>query len=132
MKKIKLTLEAKEALDAYLISYGHYTFKEKVSHYLKYSNGWIRKSKPLKDLGLTKFIECLLYGYELAIPSFENKAAKLSFNHRSIKDIVSTKGEIFYEFDKNKFGSLSIEDAKFVRDSLSELIEFYEDKRRKF
>lgn len=124
MPKVKVTSEEKEALDTFLSTNSN--IGENITYYVNYSKSFSNAYKPLKDMGLEKFVKCLMDGYELEMPpspKYFRNGIDISYN-KTDNDLLNFPGREIYINAPNK--GMDIEETKEVCKALNELINHYE------
>lgn len=126
MDKVIVTEEQYKALNTML---RHESEISCIKNFIEESHLWNAIFMPLKELGLEQFTKAVLYGYErkIKVPKYiKNNDIILSFTQESIESIRNTS-TIMITSNRNRVSHYNIEEAKFVSESLSKLITFYEN-----
>lgn len=127
MTKEKITLEEKKALSLY--TNNCIGIANQIKYYLENGNSWHSEYKPLSEMGLEKFVKCLINGYELELPpspQYKTDKIDVSFNHYEKENIhnIMYIGLLHNEkLQVNK--TFSIDEATKIKDTLDELISYY-------
>jgi hypothetical protein len=138
VKKELVTKEEFYALDAYTTYEGGSDLNRLIQRYFATSHTWENTYKPLKDMGLEKFIKCIISGYKLKFDdtlelnlntSYDLRKKRVNVKYNVNED--SIKGysrKIFLEITegdnyKSACTGLTIEQAKELAGFLNKLID---------